>query len=262
MDSILRRQAMAVALPLAFLLAFAGCSQADLLQKIASPADQAFAQTYIDRLRHQQFEDIERDVDPSMAGEALHETLVKMAGLIPPGEPTAVTLIGAQRMNMPNWSGLNLTFEYEFSGQWLVTNVAVKRQDGKATIVGFRVIPQPASLEQQNRLTLSGKTPLHYVVLALAIVLPLLTLYALVACIRTKLTGRKWPWILFIIVGFGKLALNWTTGQWTFSPLSFQLFSASATAPLYGPWTLAISVPLGAVLFLMRRKKLRATLAN
>ncbi len=252
----------------ALLLLFAGCSQSDLVQKFASPEDQALAKSYIDLLRQHRFEDIEKVADSSIGGASLHNTLVKMAALIPPGEPTSVTLVGAHRssvnlvgahrMNIADSSTVNLTFEYGFSGKWLVINVAVKRQGGSTTIVGFRVIPQPASLEEQNKFTLIGKTQIQYLVFTLTIILPLLTLYVLVVCVRTKLKGRKWPWVLFIIFGFGKFAVNWTTGQWAFAPLSLQLFSASAFAPLYGQWTFAISFPLGAATFLLLRRRLSA----
>lgn len=240
------------------LLGLMGCNQADLLQKFASPADQALAKSYIDLLRQRRIDEIEKAADPIIAGETLHGTLIKMADLIPLGEPTSVSLVGAHRMNTAESSTVNLTFEYDFSGKWIVTNVAVKTQGGNTTVVGFSVIPQPASLEEQNKFTLGGKTLLQHLVLALAVIWPLLTLFTLIICIRTKLKGRKWPWVLFVIFGFGKLAMNWTTGQWDFSPLSFQLFSASAFAPLYGPWTLGVSVPLGAVFFLLLRKRLRA----
>jgi hypothetical protein len=98
-------------------------------------------------------------------------------------------------------------------------------------------------------------------VLALAVFFALLTLYALVVCIKTRLPGRKWPWVLFILLGVGKLSVNWTTGAWGISPVAVQLFSASATAPLYGSWTLAVSLPLGAIVFLLRRKSLPAPAA-
>jgi hypothetical protein len=237
-------------------LVLAGCNQADMIQKFASPDDQALAKSYIDLLRQHRFEDIEKAADPSIAGPALHDALVQMATLFPIGEPSVITLVGAHRMNADDSSTVNLTFEYGFSGKWILTNVAVKNLGRKTTIVGFSVFPQPASLEEQNRFTLAGKTATQYLVFALAIAFPLLTLWALVVCVRSKLKGRKWPWVLFVIFGFGKLAVNWTTGDWGFAPLSFQLFSASAFAPLFGQWTFAISLPIGAITFLVLRRKL------
>jgi hypothetical protein len=54
----------------------------------------------------------------------------------------------------------------------------------------------------------------------------------------------------------GKFSVNWTTGQWAVSLTSVQLFCASAFAPLYGPWTIAVSLPLGALVFLLLRRRL------
>jgi hypothetical protein len=233
-----------------------GCNQADLIQKFASPADQALARNYIDLLRQRQIDRIEKATDPSIADETLHGKLVQMADLIPTGEPTSVLLVGAYRTNVGESSTVNLTYEYGFSGRWILSNVAVKTQAGKTSIVGISVIPQPESLEEQHKFKLVDKTVTQYLVLALVIVLPLLTLFALVVCIRTRMNGRKWPWILFVICGFGKLAVNWTTGEWSFLPVAFQVASASVFAPLYGQWTLAVSLPLGAIIFLLRRRKL------
>lgn len=237
-------------------LALAACNQADMIQKFASPADQALAKGYLDLLRQQRFDELEKAADPSIAGSSLHASLARMATFIPPGEPSAITLVGAHRMTSGDASTADLTWEYGFSGQWILMSVAVKNQGGKASITGLSVVPQPASLEAQNRFTLTGKAPLQYAVFVLAVVFPLLSLAALVVCIRTRLQGRKWPWILFILLGLGELSVNWTTGAWSLNALAVQLFSASAFAPLYGAWTFAVSLPLGAIVFLVLRSKL------
>lgn len=85
----------------------------------------------------------------------------------------------------------------------------------------------------------------------------MLSLAALVVCIRTKLSVKKWPWILFIIFGFTNFSVNWTTGEWFYSLFAVQLFSASAMAPLYGNWILAVSLPIGALSFFMLKEKLQ-----
>jgi hypothetical protein len=238
-------------------LSLAGCNKSDMLQKFASVEDQSLARKYIELLRERQLDEIEKSMDPSLAGPSMNPTLVKMTALFPPGEPTSITLVGAQSFYTSDSSKVNLTFEYGFAGQWLLTNVAFKKQHGTTTIVGFHVYPEPASLEAQNKFELRGKSPMQYAVLGLAIIIPLFTLWALLSCVRTKLKGRKWPWILFILLGVGKFAVNWTTGAWGFAPISVQLFGVSAIAPFYGAWTLAVSLPLGAIVFLLFRGKLR-----
>jgi len=235
-----------------------GCNQQDAIRWFASAQDQATARGYIDDLRHGEWAPIERQIDPGLASADLHGTLLRMANLIPREEPLSVKIVGAQTVHTPEGTAKNLTFEYEFPSGWLVFNVATREKAGHFTIVGLQVYPQPASLEAQNRFRLAGKTPLEYWVLALAVICPLLTLVAGVVCIRSKLNRRKWPWLLFILIGVGKLWVNWTTGAWGVSVLFVQLFSASATAQLYGPWIISFSVPLGAIIFLLRRKALLA----
>jgi hypothetical protein len=243
-------------------LSLLGCTKQQMLDKFAPPADQVVAKHYIDLLRHHQFDEIERATDPSVASPSLRATLDQMASHFPDGEPTSVTLVGAYQMSSGDISTINLTYEYNFSGVWLLANVQVKKTSDKSSITGFNVYPQPKSLEEQNRFSLSRKSVAQYIVLSLAVVLPLFTLYVLVLCIRTRFKGRKWPWVLLVLVGVGKLAVNWTTGQLGFQPIAVQLFSASAAAPFYGPWTLAISLPVGAVLFLLRRQALTAVEAQ
>jgi hypothetical protein len=119
----------------------------------------------------------------------------------------------------------------------------------------------PDSLEHANRFTFQGKGPRHFVILALAVLAPLLTIYSLVRCVRLGLGRWRWPWFIFIIFGFGMVSLNWTTGQVAYSPLSFEVLSTSVFQPFYGAWTLSVAVPVGAIVFLVLQKRLAASAA-
>lgn len=239
------------------LLMLVGCDQAGMINKMMTPQDEATARGYIDLVRQNKLEQIEKDIDPSIKNADLHDGLVKMATLIPSQDPEAIKVVGVQIFNSKDSSRTNITFEYKFPSKWLLMNVAVQKKAGVSTIVGFHVNPIPDSLENLNRFTFAGKRPLHYVVFSLAIMLSLFSLYALVQCVRTKIERRKWLWIIFIILGVGKFSVNWTTGQWSVTPLAVQFLSAAAFAPFYGPWVISISLPLGAIVFLLRRGTLR-----
>lgn len=235
---------------------------ASMMEGLCTPAERATAMSYIDLLRKKSYDPIEKAFDPKLAVPALHDTLVQMNAFFPAGEPTAVKLVGVHRMNKVGESEiLNLTYEFAFSGKWILSNVALQDQAGLRRIVGMSVVPQQGSVEEAGRFSLTGKSPLQYVILALAIIVPLFVLYALVVCIRTRLNGRKWPWIIFILLGVGQFAINWTTAEWAFAPVAIQLFGASVVAPLGGAWTLAVSLPIGAIIFLARRRALAAPAA-
>jgi hypothetical protein len=243
------------------LLIVSGCGDPDsMIKKFTPPEDEAIATNYIALLRQKQFGPIEKDMDPSLKSVLTQDTLVKMAAAIPAQDPISVKVIGAQQVRNSDLYRINLSFEYQFPSKWLLINVATQIKDGVSTIVGFNIYPLSDSLENLNKFTLAGKNLLQYVALSLAILIPVFTLYALVLCIRTKMEKRKWLWIIFILIGLGKFTVNWTTGQWNLAPLSFQLFGAGSFAPPYGAWLISVSLPLGAVLFLIRRKKLVASI--
>jgi hypothetical protein len=245
------------------LLILPGCTPADpasQIRRFTPPEDEAMATNYIALLRQNKFERIQNDLDPSIKSALTQDLLVKMAKAIPPEDPVSVKVIGAQQARGSDLYKINLSFEYQFPSEWLLVNVATQKKGGVSTIIGFNVYPLSDSLENINRLTLAGKPPLQYVMLAFASLISLFIFYVLVLCILTKMTKRKWLWIIFILFGIGRLTINWTTGQWQIAPLYFLFFGSGAFAPPYGAWLISISFPLGAILFWFRRKKLVASI--
>ncbi len=240
----------------------AGCNQQQLMSKLVPAEDQALASKYIDLLRARSFDEIDRAADPSVRGPKLYAALLKMADALPEEPPSSTKLVGAQVNTNKDGTTTNIVYEYDFAGKWVLANVATLRKQDSVSLVGLSVRAIPESLEEHHRFRLAGKSAAHYVVLALAILVPLLTLYALVACVRTKMSGRKWPWVLFILFGIGSFAINWTTGEAQLSVLTIRLFGVSAAAALYGPWILSVSFPLGALVFLFRKKALTAAAPN
>jgi hypothetical protein len=201
---------------LLLLIILPGCTPADpasQIKRLTPPKDQTIATNYIALLRQNKFEQIEKDLDPSIKSALTQDTLVKMAEAIPPQDPVSVKVIGAQQARGPDLYKINLSFEYQFPSKWLLINVATQKKGGVSTIIGFNVYPLSDSLENINRFTLTGKNLLQYATLAFAILIPLFILSVLVLCIRTKMTKRKWLWIIFILLGIGRLTVNWTTGQ-------------------------------------------------
>lgn len=245
---------------LVLVMLIAGCSQQSLMKLFVSPEEEQVAKNYIGLLRAQKFDQIENDIDPAIKAKSpnIHQMLLKMAALMPAEDPLSVKLVGANSFTGNTVHKSNITYEYQYPDRWLMVNVAVQKKDGVSTLIGFNVRKLPDSLENSNKFGLSGKSALQYAVLAAAVIAPLFSLYALVLCIRTKMQSKKWLWIVCILLGIGGLSINWTTGNWNFQPLYVQLFSVSAFAPMYGAWTICVSLPLGAIWFVLRRKALNA----
>lgn len=240
----------------------AGCQQSDLIkdfEQIVPLQDQQLARHYSDLLREKQLDYVRMATEPGNNGDQIRQALPALSAAFPAGEPQSVKVVGYQRIEQRDAPQLlRVSFEYAYPEQWIVSTIVLRKYGTDATIMGLSVAPQAASLEQQATFTLRGKSLLHYIVLGAAIVIPLLILSALAICLRSKLTVRKWPWLLFISIGFGQLSFNWATGQYLFMPIAIELFGVGAGTSAYQPWTFTVSLPLGAIAFLLARKRLAA----
>jgi hypothetical protein len=63
-------------------------------------------------------------------------------------------------------------------------------------------------------------------------------------------------WRVFILIGVCSVAYDWRADVISFAPLAVNLFGAAFTRTAIGPWVVQWSLPLGAILFLLRRKRL------
>jgi hypothetical protein len=247
------------ALPLfaiAFCLTLSGCSRAALLKMLTPPEDETFARKYVDLLRQQAFDQIEQELDPSIAGSDVRNTLATMAGVFPGGEPKSTKVVAYSFRHGRQSSTDSVTLEYEFPDRWLLVDMSIQRTGGAIRISAFRVTPIADSLEHTNRFNIVGKSALQYVILGLALAAPIFSVYVFIVCLRTKKLNLKWLWAIFILVGVGKLAINWTTGALTFTPLAFNIpCGGAASVGGYGPWVVHVHLPLGAILFLKKRSR-------
>lgn len=243
-----------------FAMLMTGCSQERLMKAFTSPEDEKVAKDYISLLQQQRFDQIENALDPAIKAKStdFHKTLLDMATQIPAQAPLSIKLVGANFLTSNTLHKSDITYEYQYPDRWVLVRIAVQKKDGVSTITGFNVKKLSNSLENSNRFSLSGKSASQYTMLVAAVIAPLFSLYALILCIRTKMPERKWLWIIGILLGVGTISINWATGDWAFQLVSVQLLSASAVAPQYGTWTISVSLPLCAILFVLRRKELAA----
>ena len=182
---------------LILVLCLFGCNQDDLLQELSTPEDEAYLKTQVTRLKAGQFEAIETDADPTVKTSELRGALEKMAAFLPPEDPTSVKLVGVQKTISPAATVVNMTMEYAYNGKWLLINVASQEKDGTKTIIGFNVVPEAQSLEEQNEFSFGGKSLQHYIAFVAALLALAVTLLALFLCLRMKMNKPKWRWVLF-----------------------------------------------------------------
>jgi hypothetical protein len=248
-------------------LALGACSPQSMIDKLEPKAESATAKAIIDQLRKGDLKAVESRLDARYLTPDIAAKLQEAAAAFPAGEnPTSVKTVGVYE-NIRYTSGkasrqsttFNLAYEYQFRDAWVVANILLAEQDGKLVIEGLHTRRLTRSLEASHAFTLVRQDATHWLMALLTCAEALFCQYAFVLCLRTPMARHKWLWALFTLVGVTTLRFDWSSGHFAFTPLSAQfLFGVSATATPYGPWILSVSIPLGAIWFLARRRSLRA----
>jgi len=279
--------ALGLGLILVLLLPLVGCNRESvfklygydrdaLLFKVTPREDEAFALHYVDLLRRSRFDEIEDRLDPAVKDAQTRDVLMHLHTFFPDSEPTSVKTVNTAFVSRKGGSTSSITLEYEFERRvietyagsevipqtWLLAEVVIQRGEGAKLIGGITVFPISKSYEATNEFTLVDKGISQYAGLSLAVGVTAFTLYAFVLCLCSKIGVRKWIWLIPVLVGVQRFTLNWTTGQWTFTPVVIHIPPVVARFQPYGPWAIDILTPIGAIAFLAYRKKLMAAVAT
>ncbi len=232
--------------------------EAILMKKVTPAEDEAMVQQWIQWTREGNFDQIERGLDPSLRSDNLRDKLAGMTRLIPNEQPMSVKPVGYVVVHHPDSSQtITITLEFEFQNQWLLATIVRQEQSDVSSVMGFHINPIPESAESHNRLTLLGKKPVHYVMLLLAFAASAIALYGVVVCLRTPMGKKKWLWAAICLIGIGRLGINWTTGIVGFTAVWIGFPpSGAAMVPLYSPWMVYTSIPVGAAVVLIFRDRL------
>jgi hypothetical protein len=216
------RAAVGLLLPLA--LVMFGCDPRAIFETMIPKEAAAVGQEVVARIAAGDFAAVEAQLAPDLRTPDIRFKLQEVARRVPAGEPIDVQTIGAHTTRGPKATTYDMTFEYRYPDSWLIANVVLTDGDGGFTLYGVQLTPRSQALEAENAFTFAGKSPMHMVVLALAIVVPLFILFALIVCVRTALPRRKWLWLAFIAIGVVQFQFNWSTGAWGVRPFAFSIF--------------------------------------
>jgi hypothetical protein len=238
------------------LLLVSGCDLQAMFDRFIPKEYADFSTEFLSLFQKEDFAAIEKSLDPKLAGPGLRPRLEQMAGAFPKETPKSVRVLGSESFTRNDVTTVNMTVEYEYSRTWVLATLRFAKTNDTKVVTGANVRQIPESLEYTNRFALQGKSTRHYLMLAATILVPLFVVYALVLAIRTPIPKRKWLWIAFILLGVATFSLNWTTGAGNVVPVSVQLLGASfAKMGPAAPVVLSVSIPLGAIIFLMKRRR-------
>ncbi len=220
---------------------------------LAPKAESAQARQYVEDIRNGKYAAIEAAFDRQFVTPEMPAQLAKVTALFPKEKPARIYLVGTNTATMDKQTTYRLTYQYSFAHDWLLAEVIMKRTDGKLVLYGVHVRPMTDSVQRANALTLRGKSLIHYAFAIGALLVFAFTAITAYVCATTPIPRRRWLWILFVMVGFGIVGFNWTTGEIGVGFLTVQLFSFGFIKPLFAPMVLKLSFPLGAIVFWSRR---------
>ena len=197
---------------------------------------------------------------PALKSQDLAGPFLEMQRHVHASAPTDATTIGwSSNTSTSAGTTYNIVRRYTHAeGRVETESLMVRDAEGVWRIDGFRAVRVPAAAiqaaeraaEEQGaaaRFTLTGKSPVHYLILAGAI---LAAAFCLVSAVVAGLRGR-WGWMILNLFGIGQFTLNWTTGAVAFQPIYFSLFGAGflkGLGPL-DPWMVMAAFPIPAILF-------------
>lgn len=245
---------------LVFSLLLASCSQSSLNDALASPQEKSVATRFIAALQSGRIDTVKTSLEPLLYGQ----TLAIQQAIQPaiPKETNYALVTVAVQTNSANGVSKTLkalNYEVGAGAKWAVIQIVMTEVAGGPQVVGWHATPFRNRPTASGDFTFAGKGALHYLWL-LAMALSTLTiLFTLNVIRRSEGIKRRWLWTLGAALGLGQFTLNWSTGAWGIRPLGFFLFgSAAFKASPFDPWMLSFSLPIVAVIFLLRRKALMA----
>lgn len=235
------------------LLAVSACSLAKPPQDIDAAAKLAFEQ-------------LRRGEDAALLARGTPElkaadptAFAAMRAMIPKGEMTASKVISWRATVATGGHNAEVQHRYDFAAGTLIVDTALARPNGEEPwqVHGLHFTPVAQEDIQANAFTFAGKTASHFAFFATTIASPLLMIIAIVLVIRAPGLKRKWLWCLLALAGIGAAHMNWTTGEISFNALSLQFIGAGAMKNLspVAPWVLSMTIPVGAVLAILRARK-------
>lgn len=235
------------------LLLLISCSASDAIEKGLTAQERATIRGAIDDISRGDTAALARKMPAELAAKLRDvEPVMRQAMPAPPVEATILN--GTWSITGPNRQA-NAIYQVHGRSGWALVEASTLTSGGKTTLTAFYVRKTGSSPSELNPLSLHLVGPRHLVMIAAMLAAVVATIAALLRIWRSGSFNRRWLWTIGTLLGITRLQMNWTTGQFLFLPFQVQIFSAGAIkSPIFAPWILSVSVPVVAIVVLLRRR--------
>lgn len=221
----------------------------------------ALAKLVFASLQAGKVDDVKHHLVPEMQTADTSGKLQALAAYFPQEAIKSIEIMGVQVLQKGGTRSAGYSFQYELEHSWLVASVQFVN-DGQLRVRAIHVNKNPASMREINAFTLKNKSAAHLFFLALSVSIPLFILVVLVLIVRAKDVPHRWRWFISAMLGVTGWSLNWTTGALAYRAMNIQLLGSGSSRPgPFAPLTITIGLPIGAIAFLLYRRRLKARVA-
>lgn len=235
-------------LALLALLFVAGCARPPL-----DPQADRAARDFYAAVHAGDWSRVDASLSPAMARGDRRAAFEQVRRALPPGPVREVRAVGWTRPDgADHVSAVHL---YRFADADVVVNTALQPSGpgGSLQVASFLANRLPKGVVEANRFSLSGKTPRHYAFLVTAFLSPLVMVAVAAMAAMTRGLRFKIAWMALALVGVGSAWFNWTTGEGGFSAAQISLVNMGFGRDTdISPWIIRFSMPIGALLVLVR----------
>jgi hypothetical protein len=236
-----------------FLLIISGCTFNPFFQDNLPKKDKLFAENYIDVLQSNDI-DMARSFFSDELSNSNTEWLDTIVGKINQEKVKNKKLVYQKIISKNNPYRATLSYELDNSNNWLLIELTIDKINDNYKITGLYYYPMSGTFEDLTTFKIISKPFTHYLMLIISTFVLILIVYALIVCVRAPIK-KKWLWIIFILIGISKISFVWSYGTFDFQLISFQLLGVGVMKyHPYGSWILSTSIPLGAIVFIFKRK--------
>jgi hypothetical protein len=239
------------------LAAMAACNGVRSLEEAEKTPEAGVARVVIDAVSHGTIAAIQPQLAPELSDSQSAEQVQRLSTFFPKEAATRMRLLGFHMNNNvgQETKTTSITYELNYPSANFIATVTLRQVGGGPIRArGFNLQSLAAPFDVMNAVTFAGKGPVHYLFPVLMAAAALVTIAASAVWVRRRKTlYRRWWWLLGIFLGAFKITLNWTTGEVNVQALTVQLFSLGYAQD--GPLLLFLSLPVGAIAFLILQRR-------
>ena len=235
-------------------LLLTGCSVKDV-----SIDDSAFlpgTTAMLDALLLGDYDSCRKLVTVQVEDEALHAGLEQMSQILTDVESYSLKAVGWQKNTNNGITQSVVRYEMQTNaGSFYVDTVLV---EGMAGLAGFQITPIQQTTVTGTIGSMEGAGVLQWMVLLLGMVEFGFVLWMAVDCLRHKFKGRI-GWLLLILLVSSLISLSFSGGNLSLHfNFGVYLYATALLRESTGAVLLRLHVPVGAIVYWFRRKKLHS----